>query len=205
MKLVFDFGGVVFRWRPHELLARTLPHRVGDPSVAIALAADVFQHPTGDWADFDRGTVEPAELAQRIASRTEMSAAEVQQVIDAVPGELQPQPATVQLLARLREAGHRLFYLSNMPAPYAGHLERTHGFMSWFDDGVFSSRVHLIKPEPAIFHEAARRFGRAEELVFFDDHAANVETARSLGWQAVRFSSAGQCERDLVVLGVSAR
>jgi HAD superfamily hydrolase (TIGR01509 family) len=115
---------------------------------------------------------------------------------------LQPQADTVQLLARLRDAGHRLFYLSNMPAPYAGHLERTHGFMRWFDDGLFSSRVHLIKPEPAIFQEAERRFGGAEELVFVDDHAANVEAARALGWQAVRFVSAAQCASDLAALGV---
>jgi putative hydrolase of the HAD superfamily len=202
MKLVFDFGGVVFRWRPHELLARTLPCRAGDPSTAVALAAEVFQHPTGDWAEFDRGTVGPVALAQRIASRTGMSVDEVQRVIDAVPDELQPQADTVQLLARLRDAGHRLFYLSNMPAPYAGHLERTHGFMRWFDDGLFSSRVHLIKPEPAIFQEAERRFGGAEELVFVDDHAANVEAARALGWQAVRFVNAAQCASDLAALGV---
>jgi HAD superfamily hydrolase (TIGR01509 family) len=202
MKLVFDFGGVVFRWRPHELLSRTLPHRAGDASMAAALAADVFQHPAGEWAEFDRGTVEPAALARRIATRIGMSVAEVLKVIDAVPDELQPQLATVELMGRLRAAGHQLFYLSNMPAPYAGQLEQAHDFMRWFDDGVFSSRVHLIKPEPAIFHEAERRFGPARELLFIDDHPANVEAARAQGWQALRFISAEQCAAELAARGL---
>jgi putative hydrolase of the HAD superfamily len=206
MKLVFDFGGVVFHWRPHELLARTLPHRAVGPEAAAALADDFFQGYGGDWAEFDRGTIEPARLAQRIASRTGMSVAEVCQVIDAVPDELQPQPATVQLMQRLREAGHRLYFLSNMPAPYARHLEHTHSFMRWFDDGLFSSRVQLIKPEPAIFHEAARRFGApAQELVFIDDHAPNIDAARALDWQGMCFSSAAQCESDLVAMGLLPR
>ncbi len=206
MKLVFDFGGVVFRWRPQELLARTLPHRAGHPSAAAALAVDFFQHPTGDWAEFDRGTVDTAQLAQRIALRTGMSQAEVHRVIDAVPDELKPQTATVQLMQRLRDAGHRLFYLSNMPAPYARHLEQAHGFMRWFDDGVFSSRVRLIKPEPAIFHEAQRRFGaRADELLLIDDHPPNVEAACAVGWQALRFVSAAKCESDLAAMRLPPR
>lgn len=206
MKLVFDFGGVVFHWRPHDLLARTLPHRAADPAAAAALADDFFQGYGGDWAEFDRGTIDPVRLAQRIASRTGVSLAEVSKVIDAVPDELQPQPATVQLMQRLREAGHRLYFLSNMPAPYARHLEQAHSFMRWFDDGVFSSRVQLIKPEPAIFREAARRFGAsAHELLFIDDHSPNVDAARALGWRGVRFLSATQCESDLAAMGLLPR
>ena len=77
-------------------------------SLRIASEADarhwmgqIFQSYGGDWGDFDRGTVEPAALVQRIARRTGLSEAEVQRVVDAVPHELQPQPATVALLRQL--------------------------------------------------------------------------------------------------------
>jgi putative hydrolase of the HAD superfamily len=90
-----------------------------------------------------------------------------------------------------------------MPAPYARHLEDTHAFMRWFEGGVFSSRVQLVKPDPAIFHEAARRFAAApSELLFIDDFALNVKAARALGWQAVHFLSAEQVEADLVARGL---
>lgn len=196
--IVFDFGGVVFQWRPQELLRRTLPHRAVDEAAARQLVADFFQNYQGDWGRFDRGTIEIPELAPLIAERLGFELGEVQAVIDAVPGELQAQQETVDLLQRLHDKGHRLYFLSNMPEPYAAHLESTHEFFSRFTDGVFSSRVKLIKPEPEIFALATQRFGiEPSQTVFIDDVAANVEIARAHGWHAIQFINAKQVEADL--------
>jgi putative hydrolase of the HAD superfamily len=112
-------------------------------------------------------------------------------VVDGVPNELRPVEPCIALLARLHAAGTPQFYLSNMPAPYAAQLEAVHDFVGWFADGVFSSRVHLVKPEPAIFVVAAQRFGvPPPELLFFDDHRPNVDAARAAGWQAEHFVDA---------------
>jgi FMN phosphatase YigB (HAD superfamily) len=37
----------------------------------------------------------------------------------------------------------------------------------------------------------------ARDAVFIDDHAGNIDAARALGWRALHFTSAAQCERDL--------
>ncbi|WOB09317.1 HAD family phosphatase [Piscinibacter gummiphilus] len=200
--VVFDFGGVVFQWRPKELLKRTLPHRAVDEAAAQQLVADFFQNYEGDWGRFDRGTIEVPELAPLIAERLGFELGEVQAVIDAVPGELEAQKETVELLHRLHENGHRLYFLSNMPEPYAVHLESTHEFFSRFTDGVFSSRVKLIKPEPEIFELATKRFGiEPSQTVFIDDVAKNVEIARAHGWHAIQFITAAQVEADLEAIG----
>jgi epoxide hydrolase-like predicted phosphatase len=199
--VVFDFGGVVFQWRPHELLRRTLPHRVVDEAAAQRLVVDFFQNYQGDWGNFDRGTIEIPELAPRIAERLGFELGEVRAVIDAIPGELEAQAETVELLHRLHDRGHKLYFLSNMPEPYAVHLETTHEFFSRFTDGVFSSRVKLIKPEPEIFEVATRRFGiEPAQTVFIDDMAKNVEIARTHGWHAIQFLNARQVEADLEAL-----
>jgi putative hydrolase of the HAD superfamily len=198
MRLVFDFGGVVFRWQPTNLLQRVLPVRAPDEVSAAHWAQAVFQSYGGDWGDFDRGTVQPDALVQRIAQRTGLGAEEVRRVVDGVADELQPQAATVALLRSLHEAGRELYYLSNMPAPVAAQLQARHAFLRWFADGVFSSGVGHNKPEPAIYALAAQRFGGApQSLVFLDDHAPNVEAARAAGWQALHFSDAAQAEADL--------
>ena len=198
MNVVFDFGGVLFQWRPRELLARLMPHRARTPDEAQALFDAIFENYGGDWGEFDRGTVEAGPLAERIARRTGVSEAEVHAVIDAVPDELQPIPGTVELLHRLHDAGVPLYYLSNMPEPYALHLERSHHFLGLFRAGVFSSRVRLIKPEPAIYVETARRLGLAPaQTLFIDDVAHNVEAARAAGWQALQFVDAQQCAAAL--------
>lgn len=200
--VVFDFGGVVFQWRPKELLKRTLPHRAVDEAAAQQLVLDFFQNYEGDWGRFDRGTIEVPELAPLIAERLGFELGEVQAVIDAVPGELAAQKETVELLHRLHDQGHKLYFLSNMPEPYAVHLESTHAFFSRFTDGVFSSRVKLIKPEPEIFQLATERFGiEPSQTVFIDDVAKNVEIARAHGWHAIQFITAQQVEAELSAIG----
>ena len=202
MRYVFDFGAVLFRWRPLALMQRALPHWAVDEASAAHWADQVFQAYGGDWGEFDRGTVEPAELVSRIVARTGLPSADVQRVLDEIPHELVPIPATVDLLARLRRTGEPLYYLSNMPAPVADHIERSHSVVQWFADGVFSSRVQLIKPEPAIFELSARRFGVApQSLVFLDDNVDNIDAARAAGWNALHFVDAAQAQAELRRLG----
>jgi putative hydrolase of the HAD superfamily len=201
--IVFDLGAVVLQWRPAEVLARVLPGRVVDAASAAHWQAQVFQGYGGDWGHFDRGTVSVPDLVARIAARTGLTPAEVQAVVDAVPRELRPIPDTVALIARLRAAGHRLHYLSNMPAPCADVLEqREAALFAHFDSGVFSGRVQHIKPEPAIYALASERFGvPPAELVFLDDHEPNVVAARAAGWHGVHFRDAAQAEAALVAAG----
>ena len=204
MRLVFDLGGVVFRWRPDDFLTRLLPARAPNAAAARALASTFFQSFGGDWGEFDRGCIEVDALASRIAARIGFTLDEVRLVIDAIPDELQPMPGTVDLLCRLYAGGRPLFFLSNMPLPYAAHLESAHDLFGCFEGGVFSSRVGLIKPEPAMFAHAARAFGaQPSELVLIDDIQGNVEAARAAGWRALRFDDAAQCAMDLAAIGLA--
>ena len=202
--IVFDFAGVVFTWQPHEFLARLLPQRAATQEAARAFVGEFFQSFGGDWADFDRGVIEAAPLAERMARRLDLSLADARRVIDAVPYQLEPIAGTVALIERLKAQGHALFFLSNMPAPYADHLDATHGFIGLFERGIYSGRVKLIKPEPEIFTHALETFGiEAVDTVFIDDMPTNVAAARAAGWQAIQFRDPAQCEADLQALGVA--
>ena len=200
--LVFDFGRVVFRWRPDVLLAKSLPHRATGPDAIRHWVDQVFLAYGGDWGEFDRGTVEPPELARRIAARTGLAETEVAAIIEGCSQELVPLDDTVAWIRRLHAQGRPLHYLSNMPEPFAAHFERTHDFMQLFESGVFSSRVKLIKPDPAIFEHAARVFRRApQNLLFLDDHLPNVVAAREAGWEAIHFVDAVQAEAEVAAKG----
>ena len=202
--VVFDFGAVLFRWQPIALLQQTVPELAPDEAAARRLAASFFESftPDSDWARFDLGLVEEGELSRRIAARTGAPEDCVRRVIDAIPGHLQPQADTVALLQRLKVAGHRLYYLSNMPRACAAHLERQNAFIGDFLDGIFSARVGLMKPHRAIFELAQERFALAgTPTVFIDDHAGNIAAALAHGWQTVHFSGAAQAEQQLQQAG----
>ena len=201
--LIFDFGGVLFRWNPVRLIARVLPERANTPEAADHWKDRFFQGYTGDWGAFDAGRIDADECRRRIAARTGLAEDEVRAVMDAVPDALQPIPESVALLRRLRAAGHTLYFLSNMPAPYAQHLRRTHDFLIGFEDGVFSSEVQLVKPDPAIYALALKRFDiPARDALFIDDHLGNVESANRFGLPALLFTDAVRLERDLASRGI---
>ena len=203
--IVFDVAGVLLQWQPRAMLKREVPHLAHDENSAAHWELQIFENYLGDWGEFDRGRVGVPELVQRIARRTGLDADDVRTVVDAVPNEMQPMTDTVALLHRLADAGHRLHYLSNMPAPYADLLEARNAFFKRFDSGVFSARVHHNKPEPAIYAVAVERFCAApRDLVFMDDTVGNVHAARALGWNALPFITAAQAEAELRARGWAA-
>ena len=203
LRIVFDFAGVVFRWQPLELVRQHLPRHATDIDAAQAAMAAVFEGFGGDWAQFDRGLVEPDELVRRIVARSGFDAADVAALVGAVPQALQPDADTLRLLSLLRAAGARLHFLSNMPLPYAAHLDRAHpAVIGHFTSGLYSGRIGLIKPEPALYARAGERFGApAHRLLLIDDVLVNVEAARRHGWHAMHFTDAGSCEQALRTQG----
>jgi putative hydrolase of the HAD superfamily len=164
------------------------------------MVAAVFQGlgPDTDWALFDRGRIEPDALATRIAARTGYAVSDMRLLIAAIPAHIAPMPDSLALLEHVRAAGHRLALLSNMPRPFADHLEARHACFGWFEARLFSGRVGLVKPERAMFDLAREALALdLAHALFIDDHPANVEAARASGWQALRFESAAQCEAEL--------
>ena len=177
-----------------------MPEVVADDAQARTLAGQIFQSfsLTSDWALFDLGQIEPEPLAERISKRCGLQASDVLKVIHAIPDHLVPIAGTVALLQHLKAQGHRLFFLSNMPSTYALELERRNDLAAWFDGGIFSSRVQLIKPRPEIFQEAVRRFDLVPtHTVFVDDLAHNIEAAAAQGWGGVQFHNPQQCGEAL--------
>ncbi len=199
--IVFDFGAVLFGWRPDLLVAQRFARQAATPHAAQVLARAIFHH--ADWLSFDRGVLDLPVVVDRTATRLGLPRADLADLMSGIGEYLTPIPETLDLLARLRRRRQqaddlRLFYLSNMPAPFARVLERRHDFLRWFDGGVFSGDVGLLKPEPAIFALLESRHALVpQQAIFIDDSAANVDAARARGWRAIEFRSADQLAADL--------
>jgi putative hydrolase of the HAD superfamily len=189
VNIVFDFGAVLFAWEPRVLARQFFPAQAGTDAQAAALAKSLFGH--NDWQAFDAGLVSAHDLVARIHARTALPAQVLHQLVAHIGPHLAPIADSVAVLHGLRQrrdAGEpiRLYYLSNMPEPYARLLEDKHDFIGWFDGGIFSSDVKLIKPDAAIFQLASERFGlHGPDTVFIDDLPANIEAARTHGWRGV--------------------
>ena len=206
MNLVFDFGAVVFTWKPRELVAAHFPQRAVDDNTAAALAHAIFGHP--DWHSFDRGALSMDTVVARTAERLALDSVVLGVLMASISDHLAPIAATRDLLAQLHSARSqqpnlRLYYLSNMPVPYARGLEQRHAFLQWFDGGIFSGDVLHIKPDPAIYQLLQDRYTlEPAQTVFIDDLQANINTANALGWHGILFESPAQLESRLVAMGI---
>lgn len=208
MNIVFDFGAVLFTWRPAELLARSFPEVASTPEQAAQLAHAVFGH--ADWHNFDRGTLSMEEVVARTAQRLGLDLRVLSELVEGIGEQLLPMDASLALLAQLHarrgqaDSHLRLYYLSNMPVPYARTLERLHPFLQCFDGGIFSGDVQHIKPEPAIYQLLQSRYAlEPAHTVFIDDLKSNVLAAQALGWAGIHFESAPQLSAALAALNLS--
>jgi putative hydrolase of the HAD superfamily len=189
LNIIFDFGAVIFAWEPQALVRRFFPAHATTDAHTQAVAKSIFSH--DDWQNFDAGRVSQHDLVARLHARTQLPTQVLLEMVIYIGPHLEPIPdaiAVLHQLRQMRDAGQdiKLFYLSNMPEPYARTLEQRHGFIQWFDDGIFSGDHKIIKPDLAIFQLATRQFGIAgQDTVFIDDMLANIEAARAHGWRGV--------------------
>lgn len=186
MNIVFDFGNVLFTWDPVALVNDHFPASERTQWDASAIANALIFHE--DWQAFDAGLLQADELALRCAARLNLRAETLANFIARVPHVLPTIDVSVDCAKALiagEHGAHRVYYLSNMPAPWADVIEARCPWVAGFHGGLFSARVKLAKPDSAIYAlaESALSLVPAETL-FLDDSPPNVEAARARGWKA---------------------
>lgn len=185
--LLCDYGEVL-----------TLPQPAADMAVLEAAAGrsggafwDAYwQH----RPDYDRATVTvEAYWAAVLGEPVERPAIETLIALD-VASWLHLNPPAVEAVGRASQRGLRLALLSNAPHEVADAVDAAE-FAAMFEQRIFSCRLGLVKPEPAIYARALELLGaNPADVVFVDDRPANVEAARELGISAQLFGDPAEID-----------
>lgn len=180
--VVWDIGRVLVQFDLSGIYAEAIPDRA-------ERARFVSEVVTEDWhAQHDEGV----PFAQMVAARTaqfpqyaDLIALYASNWLASLPG---PVPGTHELIERLASRQVPQYAITNFGIDSWALFRRTFPILDHMGDIVISAVERLVKPDPAIFHLSARRFGRAPEtMLFIDDNAANIATARALGWHVHHF------------------
>lgn len=92
-----------------------------------------------------------------------------------------PLPGMMEIVQRLKENGHQLILLSNMPDTFSYDHDDV-DVLKYFDDLVFSFVVGLAKPDPQIFVYTLNKFAiKPSDCLFVDDNPDNILSAESVG------------------------
>ena len=197
--IIFDFGGVVMDWNPRYFFK---DHFKDDEKMEHFLKNIV----TDDWnGEQDRGRTLAEGTEIQVAKHPDWEN-EIRAYYDNWTTMLKSDiPANVAVLRKLEHSEYELFGLTNWSAetfPYA--LENYDFFEIFNGKIVVSGTERLIKPDPTIWNVLLERYQiKAEESVFIDDNAKNIEVAKRLGFICVHIKEDTDLERELKDLGIN--
>ncbi len=194
--LIFDIGGVLIDWNPKYLYSKL----VEDEAAIDAFLAEIGFNAWNVALDAG-GRWEPAiaELVARFPHHKELIEAAHLRWHEMLPSDI---PGTVAILERLSAAGVPLYAITNYSSEKFAETRARFPFFALFRDIVVSGDERILKPEAAIFRICLDRNGlAAQDCLFIDDVAHNVEGARSVGIDALLFTSPAQLESDLAARG----
>lgn len=199
MNIIFDLGGVVFKWD----FAQIIDHELNDINKRNLIIEHMFKHP--DWAEFDKGTLTIEDMIHKGAERTGVEINDIRKVMTQIPYHLEIFDGIMDLIAELKKADrHRLFVLSNMPVEFTDYLEKRFIFWNDFEGVLFSGRINMIKPELEIYKFLIEKYSiNPHEAVFIDDKEENLYPASQLGIRTIKFNNTSQCRNELINHGVS--
>jgi 2-haloacid dehalogenase len=194
---VFDLGGVLLDWNPRYLYRKLFD----DEAEMERFLSEVC---TMEWHHAHDLGVPPEQTSPPLVAAHPEYAEQIwawtQRTEEMLGGPIEP---TVEILRALKAAGVPCYALTNMETwTYPDRRER-YPFLRCFDGSVVSGFEGVAKPDPRAFELLLERFGLdPARTVFIDDSRANVEAARGVGLQAVRFESPEQLRAVLQDAGL---
>lgn len=196
--IIFDFGGVLVDWNPHYLFDKYF-NDIEESNYFIENVCN------SEWnAEMDGG--KPFEQAVRERSAMFPKYAEPLKLyqtnwMDTMGEEI---PGMFDLIKSLKNNGFPVIYgLTNWSAETFPTVQKKYRIFNLIDNIVVSGEVKQLKPNPEIFHTLLNKYNlKAEESLFIDDNLKNVEGAKAVGINALRFENATKLKEDLkTILG----
>ncbi|MCB0206079.1 MAG: HAD family phosphatase, partial [Anaerolineae bacterium] len=194
--LILDFGGTIVTMEGNAESARLVAAELDVPLKDVM--AEVLDHP--DWTDAMLGKYTIEEFDQRLYRRLgkpydpsqhpliyRMFANEVLNTgLLAVADEVRAQNGKAAILSNATFDLEERLLISKF------------GILDRFDVVVNSSRLGIIKPNPAIYHHTLDLLEvEPHEAIFVDDLPVNVEAAAALGIHAIHFRNEAQAVADI--------
>lgn len=183
--IIFDFGGVIHDIRYENVSEAFVRH--GITNLGDFYSKD-FQ--TAEMDLFEKGMITPQEYRDYIRRMTghALSDAEIDDIANAILIDVPRE--RVELLMKIRKHYHTFLFSNTNQINYdcfTAKLRQEYGidiFEECFDAAYFSHFMHMRKPSEDGFEVILKEQNiEANETLFIDDIAKNLDGARNCGLQ----------------------
>ena len=121
----------------------------------------------------------------------------IDRFIDIKRLSIRARPEMLSLVDALRNQGYRVAIFSNVTSARAAFI-RQMGIYSHFESVILSCEIGVKKPDRAAFDILLDKLGvPCEEVLFIDNNSENIEMARQLGMDCIKFTSITELYEEL--------
>ena len=197
--LYFDLGNVLLYFS-HERMCRQMADVAGISAEAVWRA--LFD--SGLELRYETGEVTPRQFYEEFCRLTERRPP--YEALERAASEIFALNVPLAaLVAQLRAAGYKLGLLSNTNESHIEYFASgRYGLIpGTFHVLAYSCRLHAAKPDAKIYLAAAELAGvEPTEMFFVDDVAGHVAGAKSVGVDAVQYTTTARLAADLRARGL---
>lgn len=152
----------------------------------------------GRYADFWRVSEEALTFAAK-SVKLELSGEQRDRLMQTWL-ELRAWPDVLPALTRLREAGVRMAFLSNLTSAMLDAAVKNAGLDGFFEDHLTTDTVRVFKPDPLAYRMAVDAFGlKREEIVFAAYAGWDAAGAKWFGYPTFWVNRAGAAVEELEI------
>ena len=189
--IVFDFGGVLIDWNPTYLYEKVFD----EESEMLHFLEHVCMPDWNILQDAGRPLAEATRILQEEHPRYHDEIAMFYGRWEEMLGGT--IDANVKLIKPLKKK-YKVYGLTNWSAETIPIAMERYDFFEELDGIVVSGEERLIKPDPAFYQVLLDRYSlKPEESLFIDDNAANIETARQMGFHTMHYTGEEELEEWL--------
>ena len=196
--IIFDFGGVLMDWNPRYFFTTYFNDDEKMEYFLKNIAVD-------EWnAEQDRGRTLKQGTEILVEKHPDWEN-EIRAYYDNWTTMLRADiPKNVEVLKKLAVTRYELFGLTNWSHETFPYALKNYDFFKLFGGKIIvSGDEKMIKPNPEIWKLLLERYQiKAQESIFIDDNAKNIEVAQSLGFKTVHVKENTDLNNELMHLGI---
>ena len=171
--IVFDIGNVLIRYDPIGFLERSPYAEQKNEYIRHIFDAEW-------WVELDKGTIDEETVFRHLYEQfpdlregiSYISNHWINEVFSLIEG-------TSQILTELKEAGYRIYLLSNFGERGFQKVSKEYAFFEKVDGKIVSYDVKTVKPEREIYDLLLERYDLApHETIYIDERTVDVHVRR---------------------------
>ena len=182
--IIFDMGNVLLDYNPDAAMQILGINEKAKPVIMKELFGG------NEWVQLDLGNISIDEAFENIKQRIhEEYHSDLRKCIDGWDVCMVPVEGAKDFCEFVKSNGFGVYVLSNAHKSFYSYLPRYFD-LDFFDGVVVSADVHTVKPDIKIYKHLLEKYNlKAEECLFIDDRADNVDGALKSGMKAVQFKN----------------